>query len=331
MMASKKNINTKTNAQIQEDIARELAGEFISALNEESALWDKGFNRVNLFPNNPASGTIYQGTSKFILMLKSIKKEYNDPRWMTFAQAKMLGAQVMRGEKATSCIHWKTKKITEKDKNDNILLDEEGKPKTKEILIPCPYAVFNVKQIKGLDLPSFDVSKDVTWGPHERTEALIANSKAKIKFNLGIEAPFYTPLWDEIHMPTKGQFKSANAYYDTLLHELCHWTGHETRLNRLKTNDRISEYYREEYSREELRAEIGSSILSLILGIDHKIRGNDCALNNHKAYIKSWAETLNNNPKEILNATAQAEKIVTFLRQYDPVKDPVLVPLLAQK
>lgn len=325
-IASKNN----TNTQRQEDITRQLANEFISALSEESLPWRSDFNRVNLFPQNPASGTVYQGTTKVILMIKSVTQEYNDPRWMTFKQAKMLDAQVMKGEKATMCVHWQPIKIADKDKDGNIILDEEGKEKTKEILIPCPYALFNVKQIKGLTLPPLEVSENITWDPNERAETLITNSKAIIKNDLGIVSPFYSLKSDEINMPTKAQFNSPNAYYDTLLHEMCHWTGHESRMNRLKSHNIITEDYKEEYAREELRAEIGSSILSLTLGIDHKISGNDHDLNNHKAYVKSWIQALDNNPKEILYATAQADKIVSYLRQYDPIKDPQLIPLLSQ-
>src|SRR5688572_6631535 len=37
-------------------------------------------------------------------------------------------------------------------------------------------------------------------------------------------------LWDR--RPERAQFHAADGYYATALHELGHWTGHQTRLNR---------------------------------------------------------------------------------------------------
>ena len=124
-------------------------------------------------------------------------------------------------------------------------------------------------------------------------------------------------------MPGRNQFTSAENYYGTLLHELCHWTGHPKRLNRFAGNAGKMGFGQPEYAREELRAEIGSSILCLSLGIQHELDPNS------KAYVKAWIKALENDPKEILRAAAQSDKIVTYLRQYDPVKEPPLTPLLA--
>jgi len=43
---------------------------------------------------------------------------------------------------------------------------------------------------------------------------------------------FYRPATDSIHLPDKNQFQSADKYYATALHELGHWSGHKSRLNR---------------------------------------------------------------------------------------------------
>lgn len=125
---------------------------------------------------------------------------------------------------------------------------------------------------------------------------------------------------DEIRMPKREQFHDAGAYYGTLLHELSHWSGHPSRMNRFK-DDVNTGFGSKEYAREELRAEIGSSLLCSTIGVPYD-------LGNNKAYVQSWAEHLEKDPKEILYATAAADKIVTYLRQFDPVKDKPITPLL---
>ena len=260
-----------------------------------------------------------------ILMFEAYAKDYKDPRWMTFKQAKELGGNVRKGEHATHCIRWQPIEIDDKDKEGKPILDSEGNELKHKILIPCPYAVFNVKQIDGLQLPPL-IKTEHQWEPHERAEALILNSQAKI-VNLKPTDP-QTPCYcfsktgeiDEIRMPKREQFHDAGNYYGTLLHELSHWTGHPSRMGRFK-EDVNSGFGSPEYAREELRAEIGSSLLCATIGVPHD-------LGNNKAYVQSWAERLDKDPKEILYATASADKIVSYLRQYDPVKDKAITPLL---
>ena len=309
-----------TKSQRLDEISRDLANEFIKSLKEDGELpWSKGYDSAMFSPHNPASGTIYSGTSSFILYLQNLRKNYHDPRWMTYNQAKELGGNVKRGEKATWCIHWQPCNVDQKDKDGTPLLDEDGQPITKKILIPCPYAVFNVKQIQGLNLPPL-VKADHQWDPNERVEKLVENSGAKVYNEPHINAPHYRPASDEIYMPLKGQFYQAGEYYATLLHEMSHWTGHPNRLNRFNTSS-VHLGYKQEYAREELRAEISSSILSVSMGLNS-------SLNNHKAYVKDWIKILDSDPKEILKATAQADKIVAYLKQYDPVKEQEIKPLL---
>lgn len=314
-------------ANRQEEITRKLADEFIKSLKENGDLpWNKGYDAIpGMTQHNPASGTHYQGVSKLILYLECMEKDYGDPRWLTFNQAKHLGGSVMKGERATWCVRWQPIEELVTDKEGKPLLDDKGQQRKREFLIPCPYAVFNVKQISGLNLPPLE-KPNHQWEPHARAEELIKNSKAEIvhsEYQDLFTSPCYIPYLDQISMPVRNQFTSAENYYGTLLHELCHWTGHPKRLNRFAGNADKMGFGQPEYAREELRAEIGSSILCLSLGIQHELDPNS------KAYVKSWIKALENDPKEILRAAAQSDKIVTYLRQYDPVKEPPLTPLLA--
>ena len=70
---------------------------------------------------------------------------------------------------------------------------------------------------------------------------------------------FYNLNRDEIVLPERGQFPSANHYYQTALHELGHSTGHPERMNRETLTQGISEGFGSPaYAKEELRAEISA-------------------------------------------------------------------------
>ena len=95
---------------------------------------------------------------------------------------------------------------------------------------------------------------------------------------------------------------SADKYYATALHELGHWTGYESRLNR----DLAHPFGSEGYAKEELRAEISSMLLGDTLGIGHDP-------GQHAAYVGSWIKSLRDDPLEIFRAAANAEKIQAFV------------------
>ena len=311
-----------------DQISSELAQKFIAALKEETLPWSKGYD-VNYHPPfNPATGTVYKGASNVILLLNNIEKGYTDPRYLTFNNAKDLGGHVRRGEKGVTCICIQPKTINLTDQEGKVILNEKEEPKQRELLIPCPYTVFNVAQIDGLEhvlKPLNLAAEKHQWDPHERAEELIKNSQAKIthsEFRDIVEAPCYSPYLDQIFMLERYQFKSTERYYGTLLHELCHWTGHPSRLNRFDEKAHNLGFGRPEYAKEELRAEIGSSLMCLTLGIKHDLDDNS------KAYVKSWIKVLENDPREILKAAAQADKIAAYLRQYDIVKEKPNEPLL---
>jgi len=115
-------------------------------------------------------------------------------------------------------------------------------------------------------------------------------------------------LTDEIYCPPKENFKrtkhssATENFYSTMFHELSHWTGHESRLDRDLTNS----FGSVGYAKEELRAEIASFMLSSQIGVDFDP-------SNHVAYVASWVKILEDTPKEIFKASSDAGKIVQFV------------------
>jgi len=279
-----------------------VAENLIKQLEEGTAPWQRPWEpgaSGSFVPFNPITGNRYKGINALYLM----SQERDDQRWMTYKQASSLGAQVRKGEKGTGVQYWKfTEERTAKDENGQDKLDSNGDPIKQVVKLERPkvfYAtVFNAEQIDGL--PPLE-KKEQTWDPLERAEQILAASGASINHNGGGRA-YYRPSSDSIHLPDRGQFPSADNYYATALHELGHWTGHESRLNR----DILHPFGSESYSREELRAEIGSLLMGDELGIGHDP-------SQHVAYVKSWIKVLEDDPMEVFRAAADAEKIQTYI------------------
>ena len=161
----------------------------------------------------------------------------------------------------------------------------------------------NAEQIEGI--PPLELRKVNEIEVNQRAEELLTASGADITHKIGNRA-YYSPINDHIVLPLKEQFKSAEHYYSTALHELGHWTGHESRLNR----ELLNTFGSPDYAREELRAEISSMMVSQELGIRHDPT-------NHVAYTQHWIKALEDNPKEILYAARDAQKIFEHVMQYD--------------
>ncbi|MBR4876494.1 MAG: hypothetical protein IKU14_02120, partial [Rhodocyclaceae bacterium] len=214
-----------------------------------------------------------------------------------------IGAQVRRGEKGTPIQHWKY--TYERDKLDDDgqpVLDENGKPVKETVRLSRPQVffstVFHASQIDGL--PPLQ-AKEITWNPSERASAILTASGAKIEHSPSDQA-FYRPSTDTITLPLPEQFHDAAGYYATALHELGHWTGHESRLGR----DIRNPFGSVEYAKEELRAEISSMILGDELGIGH-----DPA--QHAAYVGHWIKILKDDPSELYRAASDAEEIFHYV------------------
>lgn len=308
-----KKYSSKTTAQDKySDLAKSVADIFIKALEEETLPWQRGFNPIFKHPPfNPASGTIYRGSNRMLLSLVAYQNGFKDPRFMTYNQAVELGGHVRKGEKSITCIKYGERKKAALDEEGKPKFDEEGKPIYEVKGYLSTFNVFNVEQIDGLTLPPITKESDVAihnWSPIERAENLLVATGAKIENTSDCTIPCYNPSMDLIKLPLKEQYENKERYYATALHELSHWTGHKSRLDR----DLDNSFGTDNYAKEELRAEIGSSLVCLSLGVNSEISENS------KAYIKSWVQELKDAPNEILKACADADKICDYVMSYDP-------------
>lgn len=271
-----------------------LTKKIIEAIENGTAPWVKPWD-VNKpiigMPFNVVSERSYHGGNSLWLQCQA----FDDPRWCTYKQAQEQGWQVIRGEKATVVEYWQWDKVEK---------DAAGKSVTVKLEQPRVYYahVFNLQQMR--NAPTMEQQLTHEWQPEEQADWIIKNANPKIIHDQQNQA-FYSPTKDEIHLPAKELFHSSKAYYSTALHELGHWSGHSTRLNR----DLLNQFGSQEYAREELRAELSSFFISNRIGIPHDP-------SQHAAYIESWIKVLRKDHNEIFRAAKDAEQITEFVLQF---------------
>jgi antirestriction protein ArdC len=170
------------------------------------------------------------------------------------------------------------------------------------------YSVFNLAQIDHLDTSSAPATPSEPPTPAEKIIAHMPNCPP-IKH--GFRACCYCPNTDEINMANPSTFAASADYFSTIYHEMTHATGHKSRLGRLE-NKKFS-FGSEDYSREELVAEIGAAFLCGEAGIF------DRTANNSAAYLNGWLDALKRDTSLVLTAAAQAQKATDYILNRKPV------------
>ena len=238
------------------------------------------------FPTNALTGRPYSGTNAFMLLIAG------GGQWATYKQWQELGAQVRKGEKSTKILRPIIKKDPAQIKEDMLIGFSAA-------------SVFSAAQVDNYSAPSIEPK---TFEDSAEAEAFIVATGATLMHSQdGSRGAFYVPSADYINMPAKELFTSEQDYYSTLLHELSHWSGHESRLDRDLNTSRFGE---EAYAFEELVAELSSTFLCAHLGIHQGYQ------DNHAKYLKSWLKVLKSDTKALMTAASQAEKAYKHLRQY---------------
>ena len=269
--------------------------------------WEPGEPGKHL-PSNPVSGKRYSGINVLQLMSRSLDKGYEDNRWMTYNQASSQGWQVRKGEKGTPVQYWKfSEEVDKTDEKGEVVRNNKGEIEKEVLMLDRPKVfwatVFNAEQIDGIPERQ---RNEPAWDRIERAEAIVEASGMKVLHDQSDRA-FYRVSTDQVHMPGREQFPSADKYYSTKLHEMGHWTGHPSRLDRPVGQNPFGS---EEYAKEELRAEIASMMIGDDLGI-----GYDPG--QHAAYVGSWIKVLKEDPMELYRAAADAEKITKFVLAFE--------------
>ena len=226
----------------------------------------------------------------------------HDGEYATFKQWQDQSGKVRKGEKSEIIVFWKVLPI-EKEQ-------EYGEKVTKLIPLLRYINVFHISQIDGVEPLPQDELHDIE--PVEKAEKVLTGYWTRK--NITVEhvkgnRAYYSPTRDMICLPLFEQFTDANEYYSTAFHESVHSTMQESRCNRKEERkNKLVAFGSEEYSKEELFAELGSANLMNIIGIETKK-----SFRNSLAYIQNWLSVLRNDVKFIVSASSKAKKAVDYI------------------
>ena len=280
-----------TNAEI----AKQVTAKIIAQLEAGTAPWVKPWKADMRFsgqPFNAGSGRAYRGINVPLLFAP----QYEQSAWLTFKQAKDLGANVRKGEKGSLIVFYKPFKVTDR----NAQPDANGDRAERTIPLLRTFHVFNIAQIDNVPARLMP-QPDTRTEPERHAEADKLLAQAQITH--GGNRACYAPGPDRITLPKPQDFRDMADYYATALHELTHWTGHKSRLNR----DFSGRFGNEQYAREELVAEMGAAFLCANVGIAGQLQ--------HANYIASWLDVLRRDHNAILNAASHAQKAADYVTQ----------------
>ena len=306
---------------------RKFADAIIEQIRRGIAPWQKPWAPgERVLPMNVDTDRSYRGGNSLHLAAVQQEHGYGDVRWGTYRQIQARGGQVRKGERGTRILSFQDKKrIAVTDEQGRPRRDAEGKRVYRYEKLKAPfvrqYTVFNAEQADGLPERA-NPTPEPLWKVHQEAERVMEDGGVPVRHVQGDRA-YYHMKRDEIVLPERGQFPSANHYYQTALHELGHSTGHEDRMKRDTLIEGINNGFGSpEYAREELRAEISAMMTGERVGVGHDpARG--------AAYVEGWIQALEEDPREIRRAAADAQKISDFVlvrhRERVAARDPVAV------
>ncbi|HMG14038.1 MAG TPA: zincin-like metallopeptidase domain-containing protein [Saprospiraceae bacterium] len=297
-----------------QELYQKVTNTIIELLESHLEDWSRpwiAFGQDQDFARNAKSGIHYRGINQFLLSFIMLNKGYLKNTWLTFDQVKQLGGNIIKGEKASPIVFFKTGYMDNQNKfySDEKISSLPEKIKEEKDIHSIPilklYNVFNVAQTEKLDSSIYEIITAESlkeFEKDERAEALIFSTGAKIEI-LESNRAYYDRVNDKIRLPLREQFSGvAETFYSTALHELGHWTGHPSRLNR-EGGKKFGDI---EYSKEELIAELTSAFCASSLGFSKTITQN-------ASYIKNWLGILKTDNKAVVKVSYQAQKAADYI------------------
>ncbi len=285
------------------DIHQKVTDTIISYLENGITPWQRPWNVHDTsfrIPCNSLSQKPYSGVNVLLLWGAARERVFSSHEWASFKQWSANKESIRKGEKGTMVVYY-----------DFMEKEEDGE--IKKIPFIKSYSVFNRCQLSSynpdnkLNIEETPLAQRIAFA-----DLFVLHTHAKVK-HIGAKA-CYRPDTDEIRLPKISAFKDTDHssatenLYSTLFHELVHWSGHPSRLNR-EFGKRFGDHA---YAAEELLAELGSAFLCADLYISRDPR------KDHASYIASWLQALKNNKYLITSAANNASKAVNYLKQFQP-------------
>ena len=296
------------------DLYQRVTDKIIAALEQGTLPWRKPWKTAKhsqtalCFPVNAITGREYSGMNVVLLWMDATEKGFSSNRWLTFGQAIEVGGNVRKGEKATLVTFYKPVEQLKIDEPARQQCHENGDALKSQRSFMTSFHLFNVEQCDNLPeklIPRQPVeTADQRLVSIARADQILAGSGVRVIHQFQSHA-FYRPVTDTITLPARTQFDSQANYYSTMLHELVHSTGHQSRLARDGIVSSSRKFGDPVYAFEELVAEFGAAFLCAELGISVEVQ--------HESYIASWLKVLRSNNRAIFKACRFAREACEYL------------------
>ena len=281
---------------MKSDLYAKVSARIVAELEAGAAPWIKPWSATAgaNTPCNAATNRPYSGCNVILLWMAQAAG-YRTPRFLTFKQALELGGHVRKGEHGAKIFFVKQLQVRDRSADDGA--------STRLVPMMREYTVFNVDQCKNFP-DSIITGKPIrVRNPDARdalADAFLHATGADIREGHGEAC--YIPSRDFISMPAFAGFKGADHFYNVAFHELAHWAGHKSRLDR----DLKNRFGSRSYAAEELIAELGAAFLCAEFGFDGDLRS--------AGYIGNWIELLKTDKRAFFTACSQASKAADYLR-----------------
>lgn len=281
------------------DTVYTIVTERICQLLEEGTVpWHQPWNAEMGMPRSLSTKKLYRGINVWLLGASM----FGSPWWGSYKQITEAGGQVRKGEHGTVVVFWKKTEYKAKD--------EAGQDEVRKGFLLRYYRVFNAEQCENLEVPEIPGADELH--EHKPIDAAQEIADGYISrpgspsLSYGGERAAYSPQRDALYMPQPETFETPEAFYSTIFHEMTHSTGHESRLARTALLE-FHKFGDQNYSREELVAEMGASMLSGLCGIEQ------VTLPNSAAYLSHWLKVLKGDVRLVVSAGAQSQRAADWI------------------
>jgi antirestriction protein ArdC len=281
--------------QTRTDVYEQITAALIAAIEQGTGKFEMPWHAMSS-PVNAVNRKLYRGINILMLWAAARKHSYSSNEWATYRQWNELGAQVKNGERSTIVVFWKFfDSETEEQQEDT---DDTS---TRRRCFARAYHVFNAAQVDGYQAkPAKKLPESERIA---QAEAFFNAIPATIQY--GGDRAYYSPAGDYIQVPPFAQFKSPEKYVNVLCHELSHWSGAKSRLNR----DLSGRFGDASYAMEELVAQCSAAFLCADLEILLEPSADDAA------YLSSWLKVLRSDRRAIFTAASKAQEAANYLKR----------------
>lgn len=295
---------------VKRDVYAIVTERIISKLEQGVVPWKQPWQDAGL-PMNLITKRPYRGINVMLLASLGYEKNY----FLTSKQLNELGGSIKTSEKPQLVVYWNwQERKANTHQNASVNFNDEATSGAnnneggveKKVPLLRYYTVFNVAQCDGIPPSLLPPINARTVTPIHACEKVVREMPKCPEILHKEHRAFYNPVADIVNMPDIASFKSDEAYYATLFHELVHSTGHATRLNRKGLNE-MSEFGSDEYSFEELVAEIGACYLESHAGIA------EAQFEQNASYINGWLRKFKDDKRFVVQASALAQKASDFV------------------